>query len=77
MGVDGSRAVGHKSKPLRALGLESHEEGRKRGQVWNLTKDLMECPPRRRSEVCVHVLPTDSGGFGADQKEQLLKNGVW
>lgn len=43
VGLDGSRPVGHKSEALRALGLESHEEGRKRGQVLNPAKDLMDC----------------------------------
>lgn len=41
LGIDGSRAMGHKSE---ALGLENNGERRKRGQVLNLTDGyLTDC----------------------------------
>lgn len=54
--LDGSRAVGHKSEALRTLGLESHEEGRKRGQVLNLTNDLMDCSTKTQKwSLCLRT----------------------
>jgi hypothetical protein len=52
LGLDGSRAVGHKSEALKALHLNSHEEGRNSRAVLDLTTSWL-ARPRYRSEVCL------------------------
>ena len=48
--------MSHKSEALRALGLESHEEGKKRGQVSNSAKDLMDCSTQTQKwSLCPRV----------------------
>lgn len=77
MGIDGSKAVGHKSDALRALGLENREEGKKRGQVLTLSKDMMDCSTRtQKCSLC----PSTSHRLEflvLNRRAVALKLGVW